>query len=93
MLAMVAEGFGAWHRDLSQPWQLAQRSSALPSGLRAFVLGTSSAILTETLPAPKLLLPGPPIPSPYDAHMNLESSGQSFMKGKLIHSSINLPMF
>jgi anaphase-promoting complex subunit 1 len=57
----------------AQLWQLAQRTTALPFGRGAFTLGTSSAMLTEALPIPKLVLAGR-LPSQHDATVNLDAN-------------------
>lgn len=57
----------------AQLWQLAQRTTALPFGRGAFTLGTSSAMLTEALPIPKLILAGR-LPSQNDATVNLDAN-------------------
>lgn len=58
-------------------WQLAQRTTALPTGRGAFTLASAGPILTEALPVPKLVLAGR-LPTQQNATVNLDvSAGQN----------------
>ncbi|KAF9596426.1 hypothetical protein IFM89_011255 [Coptis chinensis] len=57
----------------AQLWQLAQRTTTLPLGRGAFTLATTSALLTEALIIPKLVLAGR-LPAQQNATVNLDPS-------------------